>query len=201
MNESRRSNWPGYAGFFWALMYAVFVRFYQAAGGTAGLPGKFENPEGFFRASYIAGVFIMIAGFVLLALVKPWGKIAPMWMPLFGGKKIRPFVLLIPTLAGTAFALAHGFGGEITKFLAMADVITIHYPGWAELDDRRLALWDVLFYEPWFIIMGILAGLTAYHYARASGIPLSVRRRCTVLFLTLVSLLIALFVFLIILDF
>ncbi|MBO1005101.1 DUF3995 domain-containing protein [Pseudogracilibacillus auburnensis] len=191
----KKSVWPAYMGCLWAVMYAVFVRFYQAAGGMIGVSGEFYDPEVFHMASYIAGVQIMACGFALIALVKPWGKVVPVWMPLIGGRKIHRLILLIPTLCGSAFLLAHGFSGIITKALHLAGVITMHFPGWKVLDVHRLVLWDLFFYEPWFIIMGILSALAALHYAQVSGVQSTALRRKTMIFLSIVILLTTLVVF------
>ncbi|MCQ6264702.1 DUF3995 domain-containing protein [Fictibacillus sp. WQ 8-8] len=186
--------WPGYVGFLWALIYAVFVRFYQAAGGTIGLPGRLEKPETFYMASYVAGVVVLFAGFVMLALVKPWGKVVPASMPWIGGRRVRPGILFVPALLGSAFAVAHGVSGFITKALDLAGMMTIHFQGWEVVDVHRLILWDMLFYEPWFIVIGVLAGMAAFHYAQASSMPRSVIRRIAIFFISFVILLTALFV-------
>jgi hypothetical protein len=192
---TKKSVWPGYAGCIWAVLYAVFVRFYQAAGGSIGIPGQPKDPEALYMVSYIAGLIIMFCGFALIALVKPWGKVVPNWIPFFGGRKIHRLIILIPTLLCTAFLIAHGVGGIVTKALHLTSIITLdNFPGFVELDVHRMVLWDFLVYEPWFFIMGILAGLTAAHYAQASGVPLSTLRRTMVFYLILVFLLTMLFV-------
>ena len=93
-------------------------------------------------ASYLAGLLIMFCGFALIALVKPWSKTVPHYVPIIGGKKIPPFLLLIPTLSGTA-SLAHGISGILTKTLHLLGLITLRFPGWTELDIGQLVLWDM----------------------------------------------------------
>ncbi|WP_409275041.1 DUF3995 domain-containing protein [Neobacillus sp. SCS-31] len=197
---SRKAVWPAYFGCVWAVMYAVFVRFYQAAGGTLGLPGQYKNPEALQMASYVAGVLIMACGFILIALVKPWGRVVPNWVPFIGGKNIHRIFILIPTLFCTAILIAHGISGMITKALFLAGIITIQFTGWISLDVHSLALWSLLFYEPWFLIMGILAGLTATHYALTSGISPRAFRRSMLTYLIFVFLLSMYYVFSIILK-
>lgn len=198
----KKSVWPAYAGCIWALLYAVFVRFLEATGGgIINTCGLMKDPETVYMASYFAGVLILFCGFCLLGLVKPWGKIVPEWVPLIGGRNVHPLVLLIPTLLGTAVLLSHGVSGMLTKALFLAGIITIDFPGWAELNTHSLALWDLIFYEPWFFIMGILAGLSAAHYALTSSIRLTVIRRFTIVYLMFVLLLIVLVVLAIIFDF
>jgi hypothetical protein len=198
---TKTAVWPAYLGCLLAILYAVFVRFYQAAGGTIGFPGQLKDPEEGYMASYIAGVMIMFCGFVLIALVKPWGRMLPMWVPLIGGRKIHRLIILIPTLLCTAFLIAHGVSGIITKALLLAGVITIDFPGWIVLDVQSLVMWDLLFYEPWFLFLGIMSSLTAAHYAQASGVSLSSFRRGMILYLISVVLLVLWFVLAIINDF
>ncbi|MCJ8007754.1 DUF3995 domain-containing protein [Lederbergia wuyishanensis] len=191
----KKSVWPAYVGCIWAILYAVFVRFLEAAGGgIISTNGQFEDPEALSMASYIAGVVIMFCGFCLLGLVKPWGKIVPLWIPMIGGRKIHPLVMLIPTLFGTAFLLAHAISGMLTKTLFLAGIININFPGWVELNAHSLALWDLFFYEPWFLIMGLLAGLSAAHYALTSTIRPTIIKRFSIYYLLFVLLLIILFV-------
>ncbi|UUZ86368.1 hypothetical protein LJK88_25020 [Paenibacillus sp. P26] len=201
MNKLNKSVWPGYAGCLLAMMYAVVVRFYQVAGGAIGLPGRLADTEGFQMASYLAGVAVMLAGFFMLGLVKPWGKTVPAWVPVMGGRNVHPLFLLIPSLIGGAFVIAHGVSGVTTKILHLAGVITIHFPGWIELDVQGLILWDLFFYEPWFIVMGMMSSLAAWNYAQDSSILRPFLRRCVILYIFLVLLVTSLFVSAIIFDF
>ncbi|RDW18501.1 DUF3995 domain-containing protein [Oceanobacillus arenosus] len=198
---TKSAVWPAYIGCLCAFMYAVFVRFYHAAGGTIGMPFKMKDPAMLNMASYIAGLVIMFCGFALIALIKPWSRTIPLKVPLIGGRKIHPLTLLVPTLIGTAFLLTHGVSGMITKVLVLADVISMDFPAFVEVDVDHLALLDLLFYEPWFTFMGIMAGLTAAHYAQASGVRQSTFRWGTVLYLIVVFLLTILVTSSIIFDF
>ncbi|WP_248925414.1 hypothetical protein [Paenibacillus hamazuiensis] len=197
---TKKSVWPAYVGFLWALLYAVFVRFYTAAGGTFEMIAAEAIRDSANMANYFAGVLILFCGFVLLGLVKPWTRVIPVSVPLFGGIKIHPLLILIPTLFCTAFLIAHGTGGMLTKIMYFAGIIRLNLPHWSEAEMRSFALWDLLLYEPWFLIMGILSGLTAAHYAQASGVSLPVLRRGTVLYLSFVFLLTSFFVIVIVFD-
>ncbi|WP_260508317.1 DUF3995 domain-containing protein [Cytobacillus firmus] len=153
------SVWPAYVGCTSAFMYAVFVRFYHAAAGTIGMPGEMKDPEAIYMGSYIAGVAIMFCGFALIALIKPWSRIVPLNIPVIGGRRIPPLILLTPTLIGTAFLIAHGVSGIITRILLLAGVIELDFPGFIKVDVHELLFWELFFYEPWFVFMGIMAGL------------------------------------------
>jgi hypothetical protein len=42
------------------------------------------------------------AALLALGLVQPWGEIAPPWIPVIGGKRVRSMAALIPALTGAA---------------------------------------------------------------------------------------------------
>ena len=135
----------------------MFVRGYQVAGGTIGLAGTFEDPDAFRRASLLAGIFIFLVGLGALAFVRPWGLRIPRWL------------LILPALAGSVFAMAHALTAYVSKTLYLLGVMNLEFKGWAELDENKLILWDLFFYEPWFLGLGILVTLAALHHHRRTG--------------------------------
>ncbi|KKO54812.1 DUF3995 domain-containing protein [Paenibacillus sp. DMB20] len=201
---TKKSQWAAYVGCFWALLYAVFVRFYQAAGGTIGLSAPIVDPTGgIYKASYVVGVIIMLCGFILLGLVKPWGRVVPSWVPWIGGASIYRGFLLFPTLICSVFLIAHGAAGIITRVLFLAGLITLKMPQAfsGDVDMRVDAFWDLFVYQPWFFIMGILSGLSAAHYVQTRGVALSALRRGTLIFSLTTILVTAIFVAAIVFDF
>ena len=159
--RSRRlpgTSWAGYAAFAWALAYAVGVRGYQGLGGTVGLPGTFQDPHGFRSASLLAGAVIAAAGVGALALVRPWGLRLPRW------------VVIGPALTGSATAAAHAVTGYVTKVMHLLGIIDLDFRGWAHVDESKLIAWDLVFYEPWFLGLGVLVTLgTLHHHHRTGG--------------------------------
>jgi hypothetical protein len=161
----RSLAWAGYAAFAWAVAYAIGVRGYQGLGGTLGLAGTMEDPAAMRRASLIAGVGILLVGFGALALVRPWGL------------RIPRRLVIIPALAGSAYAAAHAFTAYVTKPLHALGVVELQFEGWAQRDETAQFLWDLLFYEPWFLGLGVLVTLaTLHHHRRTGGSPRSGRR-------------------------
>jgi hypothetical protein len=157
LGRPRSLAWAGYAAAAWAIAYAVAVRGYHAAGGTVGLPGRLEDSAGMRSASLAAGLFILAAGIGALAFVRPWGLRLP-----------RPLIL-VPALTGSAFAAAHALTGYVTKSRHLLGVMRLEFRGWARLDEGELILWDLLFYEPWFLGLGVLVTLGAAHHHRRTG--------------------------------
>ncbi len=157
--------WAGYAAFAWAVAYAVFVRGYQGLGGTVGVAGTFEDPAAMRRASLVAGAGILLVGFGALALVRPWGLRLPRWLA------------IVPALTGSAYAMAHALTAYVTKPLHALGVVHLQFHGWATRDETAQFLWDLLFYEPWFLGLGVLVTLGAVHHHRRSGGSVRAGRR------------------------
>ncbi|MFF2547331.1 hypothetical protein ACFVUY_32905 [Kitasatospora sp. NPDC058063] len=53
--------------------------------------------------------------FLTLGLVRPWGLVAPRWIPLLGGRRVRPLAAIVPALLGSVILTSLGttalFGG------------------------------------------------------------------------------------------
>jgi hypothetical protein len=158
VRRSRRSlAWAGYAACGWAIAYAVGVRGYQGLGGTVGLSGTFSDPAGMRQASLTAGAFLLLVGIGALGLVRPWGLRLPRWL------------VLVPAIAGSSFAMAHALTAYITKPLHALDIVHLQFEGWAQRNETSQFLWDLLFYEPWFLLLGILVTLASVHHFRRTG--------------------------------
>jgi hypothetical protein len=151
------SSWVGYAACAWAVAYAIGVRGYHGLGGTFGLAGTFEDPEAVRRASLAYGAGLLLAGVGALALVRPWGLRLPRW-PVIG-----------VALAGASVALTHAVVAYVSKTLHLLGVVDLEFRGWVQLDETSLILWDFLFYEPWFLGLGLLVALAALHHYRRTG--------------------------------
>ena len=162
---TRSWAWTGYAAFGWAVAYAIGVRGYQGLGGKLGLAGTFEDPEGMRRASLLAGAGILLVGFGALALVRPWGLRIPRWL------------IIIPALAGSAYAMAHALTAYVTKPLHAIGVVRLRFDGWAQRHETAQFLWDLLFYEPWFLGLGVLVTLATLHHHRRTGGSIDAGRR------------------------
>lgn len=165
----RSLAWAGYAASAWAVAYAIGVRGYQGLGGTLGLAGTFEDPAGMRRASLVAGIGILLVGVGALALVRPWGLRLPRRL------------VIVPALTGSAYAMAHALTAYVTKPLHAVGVVELRFDGWAQRDETAQFLWDLLFYEPWFLGLGVLTTLGAVHHHRRTGGSVGAERRLIVL--------------------
>jgi hypothetical protein len=157
--QERSLAWAGYAASAWAIAYAVLVRGYQGLGGTVGLAGTFEDPDGMRQASLIAGAGILLVGVGALAFVRPWGLRLPRWL------------VIVPALTGSAYAAAHALTAYVTKPLHALGVVQLQFHGWAERNETAQ------FYEPWFLGLGLLVALGALHHHRRTGGSATMERR------------------------
>jgi hypothetical protein len=170
-----RSRAAGAWGLGLAVFYAVFVRFYQAAGGRIGLPERITDPERLHFASYLAGLLILVGGAACFVLTRRWTATLP-----------RPLVLVAvvaPVVAGGVFALAHGVAGVVMNVLDLTGVLTLDKPLLADPTPAARAAdawWNILFYQPWFAAMGVCLLLCARAYVRAAGFGPSAVRRASV---------------------
>jgi hypothetical protein len=147
----------GYAAAAWAIAYALGVRLYQGLGGTVGIAGTYADPEAMRRASLLAGALILAVGAGALAFVRPWGLRLPRWL------------VIVPALAGSAYSMAHALTAYVTKPLDALGVVQLEFRGWAERHETAQFLWDLLFYEPWFLGLGLLVTAGALHHYRRTG--------------------------------
>ncbi|MEU9041870.1 MULTISPECIES: hypothetical protein [unclassified Kitasatospora] len=95
--------------------------------------------------------------FLTVGLVRPWGLAAPGWIPLIGGRRVRPLAAIVPALLGSA----------LLTFLGMEAL----FGGWAhnlaEPDSPRgfAAVVMTLAYLP-LVAWGPLLGAVTLDYAR-----------------------------------
>jgi hypothetical protein len=109
------------------------------------------------RASLIAGAGILVVGVGALAFVRPWRLRLPRWL------------VIVPALIGSAYAAAHALTAYVTKPLHALGVVELPFHGWAERRETSQFLWDLLFYEPWFLGIGVLVTFGALHHHRRAG--------------------------------
>ncbi|MBD0676226.1 hypothetical protein [Streptomyces sp. CBMA156] len=95
--------------------------------------------------------------FLTLGLVRPWGLVVPRWIPLIGGRRVRPLAAIVPALLGAAILTALGLEGLSGRW---ADNL-------AEPDSPHgfAAVVMTLAYLP-LVAWGPLLGAVAIDYAR-----------------------------------
>jgi hypothetical protein len=77
--------------------------------------------------------------------------------------------VIVPALTGSAYAAAHALTAYVTKPLDALGVVELQFRGWERRDQTAQFLWDLLFYEPWFLGLGVLVSLASLHHYRRTG--------------------------------
>lgn len=144
--------WTGYAVFIWSIAY-MLPHLYWALGGTLGLsmlkPSVLELPQ-WQMINWVAAVFLTAAGFLGLALIYLKKRSFLSWL------------LLTIALAGCSLATSHGIYGIINRILQMAGVAGLE-SGPFNINEHAYVVWDLVLFEPWFLIEGILLGLVGWY--------------------------------------
>ncbi|MPZ62823.1 MAG: DUF3995 domain-containing protein [Propionibacteriales bacterium] len=140
----RRSRLLTWAGALWALQY-IPIHVYWAMGGTTGFLGIEDLGEDFQTANWAASVVIAGAGLVSLSLVQSWGRLVP--------SAVRHGLAWV----GGIVAIVHGIAFAVPSALRLAGVLDYRTdPDFTSDQLRNLDWANLLYFEPWFTIMGIL---------------------------------------------
>jgi hypothetical protein len=127
---------------------------YWALGGTIGLsllkPSVLVLPQ-WEMINWVASVILTAAGLlgIALAYLKTRG--------------ILGWSLLGIAWAGCAIATSHGVFGIVYRMMQMAGAIELE-SGPFNRAEHAYVLWDLLLFEPWFVIEGLLLGILGWHY-------------------------------------
>ncbi|MGX8903747.1 hypothetical protein ACR820_00415 [Streptomyces netropsis] len=93
---------------------------------VAGLPVAEEPVRTGWGVLYVLSLTVVSEALALLTLglVQPWGEIVPRWIPLIGGRTVRPLAAVIPALlsAATLFGLCGWVGYLQTSNVAAGGI-------------------------------------------------------------------------------
>ncbi|KAB2331133.1 DUF3995 domain-containing protein [Cytobacillus depressus] len=144
-SRTRSLVWSGYAVFIWSIVYMI-PHLYWALGGTAGLtilkPSILALPQ-WELVNWVASVILTLAGLLGIALIYFWNRKPLKWL------------LLTIALAGSSVAASHGIYGIVYRLLQITGVIGVELDPF-NVNEHAYVLWDLLLFEPWFLIEGIL---------------------------------------------
>lgn len=144
----------GYATALWSVGYMV-PHLIFATGSDWGLaavkPGVSGLPY-WETINWLASAVLAMAALLGVAFVRLWGLQTYRWP------------LLVIGCFGTAIAIAHGVYGIVDRLLTVAGLksgVPANRESWI--------LWDLLVFEPWFVIEGLLIGATGWHFLTSSA--------------------------------
>jgi hypothetical protein len=64
----------------------------------------FESFETFGAKVWMLTLSVLceLVAFLTIGLVRPWGEVVPRWIPLLGGRRVRPMAAVVPAALGAA---------------------------------------------------------------------------------------------------
>ncbi|MFG2995172.1 hypothetical protein [Streptomyces sp. NPDC048340] len=102
-------------------------------------------------------VLCELAAFLTIGLVRPWGEFVPRWIPLIGGRKVRPLTAVVPAALGAA---------ALTALWALV-------PWWWTFAHHDMTptgnLVVGILYQPLFLWGPLLAAVTVSYHRRHRG--------------------------------
>jgi hypothetical protein len=151
-----RTSLPARLTFAWCMIFAA-MSVYWLLGGTVGLStlanviqeSAAENDPDFRLTTWVTAGLKVLGGLVALASIQRWGRVIPR-------------TLLLTFLMGAGFLLAlYGVAGFVEKALMLSGVIDL-----PDSMGEGPARWYLAFWEPWWILGGVLFLLTANAYQK-----------------------------------
>ncbi|WP_234371398.1 hypothetical protein [Streptomyces sp. XY431] len=110
---ARATVWTTVPSGLWRLALGVGI----PVGFSGELAEVFENNTPGWGTAYLvtlSGLAEFLA-FLTVGLVRPWGEVVPSWIPLIGGRAVRPLAAIVPAAIGSAVLTYIGasslFGG------------------------------------------------------------------------------------------
>jgi hypothetical protein len=117
---------------------------------------------------YVLGLSLVteLVAFLCLGLVRRWGEVTPIWLPVIGGRRVPPLAAVGPAVLGglvltVLFCSVPIGGGQSLSLLGVSQDITYDNGWW-----RALALVCTAPLRVWGPAVIVLAG--AYHLRRRS---------------------------------
>ncbi|MBA9028238.1 DUF3995 domain-containing protein [Peribacillus huizhouensis] len=149
--QSKSSFWAGIAVFVWSIAY-MLPHLYWALGGRMGLfllkPSVAASSQ-FQLINWVATPIFIAAGLVGIGFIY------------IGNNKILRSLLLSISMLGCSIATAHGIFGIVYRGLQIAGVIGLGNETY-HIHDDMYVVWDMVMFEPWFLIEGILLAIAGW---------------------------------------
>ncbi|KLT18590.1 hypothetical protein AA980_08160 [Neobacillus vireti] len=153
--QSKSIVWAGGAVFVWSIAY-MLPHLYWALGGRMGVsllkPGVAASSQ-FELINWISLPIFIVAGLVGLGFIY------------LGKSKILRLLLLSISVIGCSIATSHGIYGIIYRSLQIAGVIGLENRTF-DIHDDMYVVWDMVIFEPWFLIEGILLAIAGWYFLK-----------------------------------
>lgn len=148
---SRCLVWSGYALLIWSAAYGLLHLLWALGIGLSMLkPSALKIPQ-FIVANLAAAVLLTAVGFLGLTFIH------------LRRQRFLRWLLLAISLVGCSLSTSHGIYGIINRILQIAGVVELEAGPFHPME-HAYVLWDLILFEPWFTIEGILLALVGWCY-------------------------------------
>jgi len=103
--------------------------------------------------NWIASIMLTVVGLIGLAFIY-WNK-----------SRVSSYMLLFISLAGCSVSASHGIYGIVYRILQIRGVVGLEPETFYAREDVYV-LWDLVLFEPWFLIEGILLGIVGWCFLK-----------------------------------
>lgn len=148
---ARCSVWSGYAVLIWSAAYGFLHLLWALGIGLSMLkPSALEIPQ------------FQVANLITAGLLTAVGFLGPIFIHL-RRRRFLSWLLLAISLAGSSLSTSHGIYGIIHRILQIAGVVELESGPFNPVE-HAYVLWDLILFEPWFTIEGILLAIIGWCY-------------------------------------
>lgn len=143
--------WSGYALLIWSAAYGLLHFLWALEIGLSMLKPSALEISQFKVANVVTAVLLTAVGFLGFLLIHLRRRSFLSWL------------LLAISLVGCSLSTSHGIYGIINRILQMAGIVELE-SGSFHLMEHAYVLWDLILFEPWFTIEGILLAIVGWCY-------------------------------------
>lgn len=150
-------TWPAYSAAVWALLFAA-VSFYWALGGTALLDTIGESVTG----PALAGDPLVVTAVWVSALLKLAGVPGALALTQGWGRRLPRRLVLTGGWGAAALLCLYGGASLVQQLLMLGGVVE------ASDSFRRVLLWHLLLWSPYWLLGGVLYGIATVLFQRTA---------------------------------
>ena len=148
---SRCMVWSGYAVLIWSAAYGLLHLLWALGIGLSMLKPSALEISQFKVANVVTAIFLTAVGFLGPVLIHLKRRTLLSWL------------LLGIVLVGCSLSTSHGIYGIVHRTLQIAGVVELEAGPFHPME-HAYVLWDLLVFEPWFAIEGILLAVMGWCY-------------------------------------
>ncbi|MFB8237932.1 hypothetical protein ACFC58_15415 [Kitasatospora purpeofusca] len=165
----RAPSWSGYAAVALSLPYPV-VKLSWECGSDIGITRP-ELIHG-LRGGWVPVVPALVGSVLSLALVRPWGRAVPRWVPAVGGARVPRLLVLGPACFSVALLSQVGpaaFAAGVRHYFGQGKASAGSTGSTGSIEDFGLRPWVPLTFYTCWMLWGVALGAATWEYHRTTA--------------------------------